>query len=125
MVWCLQISCRFNTKLLSPNTIYTANLIFRLENRAFGLDAAPLEVEIRFGSYRTRRTISITGKHCQGRDAVARGDGWMELKLGEFFVNGNEDDTQVKMELKEIEGTHLKGGIVLQGIELRPNAPIQ
>ena len=29
-------------------------------------------------------------------------------------------DVEVKMCLKEVTGTHLKGGLVVEGIELRP-----
>ncbi|OIW13479.1 hypothetical protein TanjilG_01047, partial [Lupinus angustifolius] len=46
-----------------------------------------------------------------------REDGWMEIKIGEFFSGkGNED---VKMCLREV-GHRLKGGLILEGIEIRP-----
>ena len=47
-----------------------------------------------------------------------REDGWMEIELGEFF-NG-EGDEEVKMSLKEIKGHQLKGGLIIEGIEVRP-----
>ncbi|KOM30024.1 hypothetical protein LR48_Vigan845s005200 [Vigna angularis] len=48
-----------------------------------------------------------------------RGDGWMEVELGDFFNDG-EDDKEVEMGACEIKSGDWKGGLVLQGIEIRP-----
>ncbi|XVF31431.1 hypothetical protein REPUB_Repub16aG0145500 [Reevesia pubescens] len=48
-----------------------------------------------------------------------REDGWIEIELGNFY-NHQSTDVEVKMCLKEVIGTHLKGGLVVEGIELRP-----
>lgn len=58
----------------------------------------------------------------KGDDRVMRRreDGWMEMELGEFF-NG-EGDEEVKMSLMEIKGHQLKGGVIVEGIEIRPKA---
>ncbi|CAL5056402.1 unnamed protein product [Urochloa decumbens] len=46
-----------------------------------------------------------------------RTDGWMELKLGEFYVK--ECDTgEVCMNLMEIKGGNSKAGLIVQGIEI-------
>ncbi|OMO99447.1 Phloem protein 2-like protein [Corchorus olitorius] len=46
-----------------------------------------------------------------------REDGWIEIELGSFYNHG-DDNFEVKMCLKEVTGTHLKGGLVVEGIEL-------
>ncbi|KAK4427628.1 F-box protein PP2-B15 [Sesamum alatum] len=98
MVCWLEIRGKINTKMLSPNTTYGAYLVIQLGNRAFGLGAMPLEGE--------ERVIR------------ARDDGWLEVELGEFYNDGSEKE--VIMEFKEVKGEQLKGGLVVEGIELRP-----
>ncbi|KAJ4967653.1 hypothetical protein NE237_014354 [Protea cynaroides] len=48
-----------------------------------------------------------------------RGDGWMEIELGEFF-NEKGEDGDVEMSLMEVKGANWKCGLIIQGIELRP-----
>lgn len=48
-----------------------------------------------------------------------RGEGWLELELGEFF-NGAGEDGAVMMELRETESGHWKKGLIIDGIEIRP-----
>ncbi|CAJ1976315.1 unnamed protein product [Sphenostylis stenocarpa] len=48
-----------------------------------------------------------------------RGDGWLEVELGEFFNNG-EDDKEVEMGVNETKNGDWKGGLFVQGIEIRP-----
>ncbi|XP_027365554.1 putative F-box protein PP2-B12 isoform X2 [Abrus precatorius] len=48
-----------------------------------------------------------------------RGDGWLEVELGEFFNEGGEDK-DLEMGVYEIKSGDWKGGIVVQGIEIRP-----
>ncbi|GMY21955.1 F-box protein PP2-B15-like [Fagus crenata] len=47
-----------------------------------------------------------------------REDGWMEIELGEFF--SGEAYEEVKMSLMEVKGYQLKGGLIIEGIEVRP-----
>lgn len=52
-----------------------------------------------------------------------RNDGWMEIELGEFYISRdekNDHDKEVKMSLMEVKGGQLKGGLIVQGIEVRP-----
>jgi hypothetical protein len=46
-----------------------------------------------------------------------RDDGWMEIEIGEFF--SSECDEEIEMSVMEV-GHQLKGGLVLEGIEVRP-----
>lgn len=48
-----------------------------------------------------------------------REDGWIEIELGSFYNDGG-DGKEVKMCLKEVKGQHLKGGLIVEGIEIRP-----
>ncbi|MQM16566.1 hypothetical protein Taro_049525 [Colocasia esculenta] len=49
----------------------------------------------------------------------ARDDGWMEIKIGEFY-NDKGDDGEVDMSFREIKGGHWKYGLIVEGIEVRP-----
>ncbi|KAK8568883.1 hypothetical protein V6N13_106764 [Hibiscus sabdariffa] len=50
----------------------------------------------------------------------ARGDGWLEIELGEFFNDGSADG-ELEMSVMEVRGGHWKGGLIVQGIEIRPD----
>uniref|UniRef100_A0A804ITS5 F-box domain-containing protein n=1 Tax=Musa acuminata subsp. malaccensis TaxID=214687 RepID=A0A804ITS5_MUSAM len=49
----------------------------------------------------------------------ARNDDWMELELGEFYIDEG-DDGEVKIRLLEVKGGHWKRGLIIEGIEIRP-----
>ena len=49
-----------------------------------------------------------------------RVDGWLEIELGEFFYEGCVDG-ELEMSVLEVKGGNWKGGLVIQGIEIRPN----
>ncbi|KAL3520578.1 hypothetical protein ACH5RR_018727 [Cinchona calisaya] len=51
--------------------------------------------------------------------AKQRGDGWMEIELGEIFIKGDEN-VDMEMNLMEVKGGHPKSGLVVEGIEVRP-----
>ncbi|KAM7481712.1 hypothetical protein LguiB_006295 [Lonicera macranthoides] len=139
MVCWLEIQGTINTKMLSPNTTYGAYLIVKFPDRAFGLETLPSEVFVEVGGHRSQGTIYLRCnggiKTELGRDSVdtlgsrdiggsvervieKREDGWLEIELGDFYNDGSE--REVKMSLREVKGQHLKGGIVVEGIELRP-----
>ncbi|XP_071702344.1 putative F-box protein PP2-B12 [Rutidosis leptorrhynchoides] len=48
-----------------------------------------------------------------------RPDGWRELELGEFVI-GKEKEGEVEMNVLEVKGGNWKGGLIVQGIEIRP-----
>lgn len=50
---------------------------------------------------------------------IQRKDGWMEIELGEFFYEGGESG-ELEMNVMEVKGGHWKGGLFIQGIEVRP-----
>ncbi|CAB4298923.1 unnamed protein product [Prunus armeniaca] len=51
-----------------------------------------------------------------------RDDGWLEIELGEFFCLGGGDggDGELEMACLEVTSGHSKGGLIVQGIEIRP-----
>ncbi|XP_039032373.1 F-box protein PP2-B15-like [Hibiscus syriacus] len=139
----LEINGKITTKMLSPNTNYGAFLILKTTERSFGLDLIPCETSIEIGSrtlkntaymrcqdakkqqietlFYSNRKEMMKSRVVKGDDGVMskREDGWMEMELGEFF-NGGFGDEQVKMGLMEIKGHQLKGGVIIEGIEIRP-----
>ncbi|XP_021800808.1 putative F-box protein PP2-B12 [Prunus avium] len=51
-----------------------------------------------------------------------RDDGWLEIEMGEFFCQGGGDggDGELEMACLEVTSGHWKGGLIVQGIEIRP-----
>ncbi|MBA0803838.1 hypothetical protein Gohar_014006 [Gossypium harknessii] len=140
----LEINGNIRSKKLSPNTKYGAYLLLKITERAYGLDLIPSETSIEIGNqsfkntaylrcqddkkqrlenlFYSNRKQMMKSRVVKGDDRVMsrREDGWMEMELGEFF-NG-ESDEEVKMSLMEIKGHQLKGGVIVEGIEIRPKA---
>ncbi|XP_019440598.1 PREDICTED: F-box protein PP2-B15-like [Lupinus angustifolius] len=140
----LEIEGKIRTQILTPNTLYGAYLIMNVSHRAYGLDFAPSEVSIVTENKVEKRKAYLYHKEEnelkmetlfygnrmetlrmvqdeEDNEGISypskREDGWMEIKIGEFFSGkGNED---VKMCLREV-GHRLKGGLILEGIEIRP-----
>lgn len=112
--------------MLSPKTTYGAYLKVKIAERAYGLDSLPSEVSIEVGNYKSQGTVYIRS-HCKSNgkssyqcNCVRNDDDeeeWLEIELGSFYT---ELDEEVRMCLKEVKGVHLKGGLIVDGIELRP-----
>ena len=67
----------------------------------------------------------IVGMHASQRRDIdeppyprERADGWLEIELGEFSYE--RDDELLKMSCKENSCGGFKGGLIVQGIEIRP-----
>ncbi|XP_030459957.1 F-box protein VBF-like [Syzygium oleosum] len=147
----IEIQGSIKTKALSPNTLYGAHLIFKLSEHAFGLDLMPFETSIEMGNrvrpgtahlqlpdQKKRRLerlmyanrLEMLRKHwemggdCRGGGVPSeREDRWMEVEVGEFFLmGGGEGYEEVRMSLKQVKGYQLKGGLVVEGIEVRPKS---
>lgn len=125
----LEINGKIKTGALSPNTNYGAYLIMKVTPRAYGLDLVPAEASIKVGN--GEKIIKATYLSCldnkkQRMEPELRDDGWMEIELGEFETGRGgeeEDDKEVAMSLTEVKGYQLKGGIAIDGIEVRPKIP--
>lgn len=148
----LEIHGYLNIKMLSPNATYGAYLIFKVSERAYGLDIMPMEVSVKINNdlvcqntvylrqcdekqqqmqwllynNRTEMLTSMINLGSEDQDSmlihpVASSGGWMEIELGRFFCGESGSDGKVvKMSFLEIKGHHLKGGLVVEGIEIRP-----
>ncbi|XAR48351.1 hypothetical protein NMG60_11031154 [Bertholletia excelsa] len=94
----------FNT-IATLRRMYRTHPALRMER---GTEAEPEETETESG----RETED-------GRYPTKRGDGWMEVELGEYYHEGGEE-RELEMSLMEVKGGHWKTGLVVQGIEIRP-----
>ncbi|KAK2988692.1 hypothetical protein RJ640_012728 [Escallonia rubra] len=48
-----------------------------------------------------------------------RGYDWLDIELGEYVCKGGEDG-ELEMSVMEVEGGNWKGGLIVEGIEIRP-----
>lgn len=87
-------------------------------------DSRKKQMESLLYGNRTQAMKSRVANGGGGEDPTApveRKDGWLEIELGDFLIGDHHDqDQEVNMCLKEVKGYQLKGGIVVQGIEVRP-----
>jgi len=119
----LEIKGSINSGMLSPNTLYGAYLKVKIADRAYGLDLLPSEVSVEVGKHKSQGTVCIRScrktdtKCCFRFPSKLEDEEWSEIELGSFCTHSDEE---VRMCLKEVEGVHLKGGLIVDGIEIRP-----
>ncbi|KAK6138559.1 hypothetical protein DH2020_027696 [Rehmannia glutinosa] len=114
----IHIQGKIKTQMLSENTTYAAYLVFWLE-RMDGLKSSNTIVRfLNDKSQNTTRDGQFEARET-GKIARKRMDGWIELEMGKFY-NGCGDDGEVEAWLIEINNTHGKSGLVVEGIEFRP-----
>lgn len=139
----LDIEGKIKTGMLSPNTVYGAYLIIKISKLAYGFDSVAAEVSVEVGDQvcSSSRAYLVLDHHDHDHDQdhkktlrstpLIQGDderripcesenGWMEIELGEFCSGDHGDHEEVKMSLKEVKGYQLKGGLIVEGIEVRP-----
>ncbi|XP_050381146.1 putative F-box protein PP2-B12 [Argentina anserina] len=143
----LEIRGRIDTRMLSPSTTYKAYLVYKLTQGTYGLDwpsvvtvgarahgfdyECPGLMEITAGIKPTailvpQRNIEI---HIERQVGIypelngvkfpneSRADGWLEMELGEFHCQGDEEG---ELEMICCETSRGKSGLLVQGIEVRP-----
>nr|GMD42866.1 putative late blight resistance protein homolog R1B-17 [Ipomoea batatas] len=141
-----EIRLNFNVGCLSKMTFYSAYLVFKLESGRYrDVNTALAGVRYEkdkaiYGGYRlagVRYEKHIYGwmlgenRHSQvflaktksygdcGRFPDNRSDGWMEIKLRNFYVSsGNEGE--VELQLWHVSDQLWKSGLIVRGIEVRP-----
>ncbi|XVF69559.1 hypothetical protein PTKIN_Ptkin11bG0091100 [Pterospermum kingtungense] len=133
----LEIHGKISTSKLSLDTNYAAYLVYKLSEEAFGFDCDPVEVSLTLGvdkictnfvvldniiEKRSRRRYdfevidhSVTSSLEHPKE---RADGWLEIEIGAFFNRYGEDELEMKV--MEVQASVVKGGMVVQGIEIRP-----
>ncbi|KAK8684938.1 hypothetical protein V6N13_040952 [Hibiscus sabdariffa] len=119
-VWWLEVKGMIETTILSPNTKYAAYFVFQLRSSGvIGFKGIPvgLNVSVNGIASSQERRVSLDYRD-EPRHVRERGDGWMEVEMGEF-LNEYGDDGTVDFSLKEVAG-YYKKGLIIEGIELRP-----
>ncbi|CAJ1961213.1 unnamed protein product [Sphenostylis stenocarpa] len=159
----LEIKGGIKSRMLTPNTLYGAYLVFKQRSRgAYGFENQPVEVSVGIageGEGRRRTVYLETATPRRPRhqivprifsrvrsrfldsfdaappppppprvddSAVAgeypkeRDDGWMEVELGDFFSGGGGEEKEVEFGVYEVKSGEWKGGILVQGIDIRP-----
>ncbi|KAI4318138.1 hypothetical protein L6164_025944 [Bauhinia variegata] len=123
----LEIRGKISTRMLSSKTHYTAFLVFKLVDVCW-LGKRPTEVSVGIlGGHSSTEIVCLDPNMEHDRRFLGlqcpreRNDGWLEIKMGEFFNLGEEDeDEQVEMSVLETRGGDWKNGLVVEGIEVRP-----
>lgn len=129
----LEIKGKIGTKILTEKTSYVVYMIMKITNREYGLDSAACEVSIAVGNKVQSGKVYLfkkdENKMSKKEERVIeeddedinvprkREDEWMEIKVGEFY--SGESDQEVNISLMEVS-YHLKGGLIIEGIEVRP-----
>lgn len=143
----LEIRGKISTRSLSPGTLYSAYLVYKPTAGSYGFDNQPVEVSVGLvGSESQTRTVYLdaergrrqryhyprriglfnrshrqasTPKVNDGYCPKEREDEWLEIELGDFF-NEEDVDGELEMSVMEVDGGDWKGGLIIQGIEIRP-----
>ncbi|KAK6161782.1 hypothetical protein DH2020_005163 [Rehmannia glutinosa] len=85
-------------------------------------DEADSDAVKRAGILHLQRSNARQGSQQQtGQLPVRRNDGWMEIEMGNFY-NDKGDDGEAEARLIEIKRLGGKSGLIVQGIEFRPQA---
>ncbi|KAB5553441.1 hypothetical protein DKX38_010752 [Salix brachista] len=127
----LEICAKINTSMLSPTTLHTAYLVLKFSiDTNIGLDGQPVEVTMKLdGEESCKRTVSWNAerrwgqvsrnaRESDGHYPQERGDGWLEIELGEFLTKEGKDE---ELEMRVFDGSsHWKRGLIVEGIEIRP-----
>ncbi|KAK2643922.1 hypothetical protein Ddye_019117 [Dipteronia dyeriana] len=122
-VWWLDVIGRLETKTLSSKINYAAYLVFKFANSRHGFESRPMELSVHLegseSEARNKRVVLDPPRNSLPRPYQRRGNGWMEIEMGEFF-NEHGDDGIVVCSLFDFHGGDVKCGLIVEGIELRP-----
>ncbi|MCD7454894.1 hypothetical protein HAX54_026425 [Datura stramonium] len=123
----LDITGKIDAKRLPRKTSFSAYLVFKLTDDHRELERATASVrfvkEKAEGTGKEGYSVFISKQKEEGENGRfphPRSDGWMEMKLGEFFNNLGEDG-EVEMKLMETDDYKWKSGLIVKGIDIRPN----
>ncbi|XP_073136273.1 F-box protein At2g02240-like [Henckelia pumila] len=116
----IHIQGRIKARILSKNATYTAYLVFWLE-KIDGLNSSNTVVRFIDNVIRKDRTANEQRVSREsGKMAKMRDDGWMEIEMGKFYNDDEDDDGEIEVWLIEINNPHEKFGLMVEGIEFRP-----
>ncbi|KAH9670968.1 F-box protein [Citrus sinensis] len=133
----LEIRGKISTRSLSPGTLYTAYLVYKLTAGSFGFEYQPVVVSVGLVSGESQtRTVYLeeeiglrqgyhgllnrsssqasTPKENDGYFPKERKDEWLEIELGDFFNEEDVEDGELEMSVLELACGHWKCGLVIQ-----------
>ncbi|KAA0049161.1 putative F-box protein PP2-B12 [Cucumis melo var. makuwa] len=126
VVWWLEIKGKIEARSLSPKTKYAAYFVFKLVGDRYsrhGFQIRPVSLEVHFEGAEVEEngTKRVILDPPEGSLVVCeeRSDGWMEVEMGEIF-NELGDDGTIIFHLKQIDNFISKGGLIVEGIDIRP-----
>ncbi|XP_059287303.1 F-box protein PP2-B10-like [Lycium ferocissimum] len=112
----LDIRGTIASQMLSKRTAYAVYLVFKLTPDAFdGLEIGNSVVRFVNHEAEERQKVRRIGFF----SAQRRADEWMEIEMGKFF-NGVGEDGDVEARLMEIRRRFGIGGLLVHGVEFRP-----
>jgi hypothetical protein len=113
---------------LSAGKSYTVYLVYKLAGSTSGLKGSVQTSSLRLYGEQIVATNKVSldpearGSASDVTYPVARGDGWLELKLAEFT---NDDDMLTEkgviVDIREKDLTTKKAGLIVEGMEFRSN----
>nr|UJT66247.1 F-box protein PP2-B10-like protein [Nicotiana plumbaginifolia] len=121
----LDMRGKIESRILSKRTKYAVYLVFKLADGFYGLETA--NAFVRFvgcesNNEAEERASVVSLSRREGpseKQSKRRVDGWMEIEMGNFFNDAGEDG-DVEARLMEIRRLFAKGGLIVQGMEFRP-----
>ncbi|CAN6575747.1 unnamed protein product [Malus baccata var. baccata] len=102
---------------------YGAYLTVKLANCAYGLDTLPYEVLLEVGNFKSQGTIYLSKHDDQSRKQASSEHEHFPKAVRASRSRIREDGCDEKdatMSPREVKGVHLKGGLIIEGIELSP-----
>lgn len=119
-VWWFHIIGTIETSMLSSRTNYAAYFVFRFNGQGAGfVEPVKSHVCINSDALDEGRSVTLNPRGGEPGAIRKRGDGWMEIEMGEFH-NENGDDGTLVCSLKEVVRLGPKSDLLVEGIELRP-----
>ncbi|KAG8369692.1 hypothetical protein BUALT_Bualt14G0040400 [Buddleja alternifolia] len=119
----LDIRGKMKTRMMTSNTIY---VLFNF-NTFKCVESA--KASVRFVDEETESEAEeraeivhlqpVDRRRRKGEIAVERADGWMEVKIGNFYIDQGDEG---EVEARFVETSCLKKGLIVLGIEFRPFA---
>ncbi|CAH2045752.1 unnamed protein product [Thlaspi arvense] len=130
-VCAFEMGGNMNTQVLSPDTHYTAYVVYKIRNRRHGLRDLPIQVGVGFkGQEMPRKFICFDEttdeykpwpKKELMKSVMREEDGWIEAEIGDFFNEGGlMGFDEIEVSIVDITSGNWKCGVIIQGIEFRP-----
>ncbi|XVE81398.1 hypothetical protein DITRI_Ditri15bG0060100 [Diplodiscus trichospermus] len=123
-VWWLEVKGKIEPRILSSRTRYATYLVLKLNRnkKGFRERTVALRVNVEGTESGKVRSVYLDRPENAAQQAQERGDGWMEIEMGEFW-NEYGDDGTVECSLRDFDPYLYKQGLIIEGIELRPKEP--